>query len=129
MGSSFDPATGTFIWQPGVAFIGAYDFAFTRRDGDRTVRQDVRIVLNPKGSNRVGPQVVIDYANDIVADGKLPTWIRRSTRASTLSGMFGRIRATAATRSSWARRRMAASALTSPPSMAIGSWKSGSASV
>jgi hypothetical protein len=67
VGSSFDPATGTFVWQPGVGFIGAYDFAFTRREGDRTVRQDVRIVLNPKGSNRVGPQVVIDYANDIVA--------------------------------------------------------------
>jgi hypothetical protein len=27
----------------------------------------VGIVLNPKGSNRVGPQVVIDYAGDIVA--------------------------------------------------------------
>lgn len=67
VGSSFDPNTGSFIWQPGVGFIGAYDFAFTRRDGGRVVRQDVRVVLNPKGSNRVGPQVVIDYAGDIVA--------------------------------------------------------------
>ena len=67
IGSSFDPRSGTFVWQPGVGFIGAYDFAFTHRDNGRVVRQDVRIVLNPKGSNRVGPQVVIDYAGDIVA--------------------------------------------------------------
>ena len=30
--------------------------------GGRIVRQDVRIVLNPKGSNRVGPQLVVDLA-------------------------------------------------------------------
>ncbi len=48
-------------WQPGVGFVGNYDLAFVRWAGGRAVsRQDVRVVLNPKGSNRVGPQVVID---------------------------------------------------------------------
>ena len=62
IGSRLDPATGTFIWQPGVAFVGAYDFAFVRHNGRHVVRQDVRVVLNPKGSNRVGPQIVVDVA-------------------------------------------------------------------
>ena len=52
IGAHYDQATGVFTWQPGVGFLGAHDFVFGR---DR-----VRIVLNPKGSNRVGPQVVID---------------------------------------------------------------------
>ena len=44
-----------------MAFVGPYDLVFVRRAGGRVVsRQDVRIVLNPKGSGRVGPQVVID---------------------------------------------------------------------
>jgi hypothetical protein len=55
IGAGLD-ADGVFRWQPGVAFVGPYDFAFTGTDG---VRQ-VRIVLNPKGSGRVGPQIVID---------------------------------------------------------------------
>ena len=55
IGSALD-ADGVFRWQPGVAFVGPYDFAFSGSDG---VRQ-VRIVLNPKGSGRVGPQIVID---------------------------------------------------------------------
>jgi hypothetical protein len=60
IGSRLDPATGTFVWQPGVGFVGAYDLAFVRHTGDRVLRQDVRIVLNPKGSNRVGPQLFVD---------------------------------------------------------------------
>ena len=55
---------GVFTWQPGPGFVGPYDIMFVRADG---TRQDVRVVLNPKGSNRVGPQVVIDHAGDIVA--------------------------------------------------------------
>lgn len=47
---------GTFTWQPGVGFIGAYDFVFQTPQG----QQSVRIVLNPRGIRRVGPQVVID---------------------------------------------------------------------
>lgn len=62
IGSRLDPATGTFVWQPGVGFVGAYDLAFVRHKGNHVVRQDVRVVLNPKGSNRVGPQLVIDIA-------------------------------------------------------------------
>ena len=62
IGSRLDPVTGTFVWQPGVGFVGAYDLAFVRNTGHRMLRQDVRIVLNPKGSNRVGPQLVVDLA-------------------------------------------------------------------
>lgn len=58
-------AEGTFRWQPGVGFVGPYDFVFESPEGWR----DVRVVLNPKGSNRVGPQVLIDRpsANQDVA--------------------------------------------------------------
>jgi hypothetical protein len=52
IGSHLDTSTGTFTWQPGVGFVGAYDFVLGGRD--------VRIVLNAKGSGRVGPQTVID---------------------------------------------------------------------
>jgi hypothetical protein len=72
IGSRLDPVTGTFVWQPGVAFIGAYDLAFVRHNGNHLVRQDVRIVLNPKGSNRVGPQLVVDLA---------PGWNEDATNA------------------------------------------------
>jgi hypothetical protein len=47
---------GTFIWQPGVAFIGPYDFAFDTPDGERRVR----IILHPAGASRAGPLLVID---------------------------------------------------------------------
>jgi hypothetical protein len=46
---------------PGVGFVGGYDLVFVRWSGGRAVaRQDVRVVLNPKGSNRVGPQTIVD---------------------------------------------------------------------
>jgi hypothetical protein len=61
IGSSLDAPTGAFAWMPGVGFVGSYDLVFVRWSGGRAVaRQEVRIVLNPKGSNRVGPQLVID---------------------------------------------------------------------
>lgn len=63
VGSVLDPATGTFTWMPGVGFTGAYDLVFVQpAGGDAAPRRDVRVVLNPKGSNRVGPQTVIDAA-------------------------------------------------------------------
>ena len=77
IGSRLDPATGNFVWQPGVGFIGSYDLAFVRHSGGRVVRQDVRIVLNPKGSNRVGPQLVIDLApgpREDATDGIVAGW-------------------------------------------------------
>jgi hypothetical protein len=55
MGAGLD-ADGVFTWQPVAGFAGAYDFVFTGAAGERFVR----IVLNPKGSGRVGPQIVID---------------------------------------------------------------------
>ena len=61
IGSALNANTGVFTWQPGVGFVGSYDLTFVRWAGGRAVsRQDVRVVLNPAGSNRVGPQVVID---------------------------------------------------------------------
>ena len=61
VGSSLDDATGTFTWQPGVGFVGAYDLVFVRSENGRAVaRQEVRFTLHPKGSNRVGAQVAID---------------------------------------------------------------------
>jgi hypothetical protein len=61
VGSSLNASTGEFTWMPGVGFYGAYDITFVDWRGDRPVsRQDVRITLNAKGSNRVGTQTVID---------------------------------------------------------------------
>jgi hypothetical protein len=61
IGSRFDRNTGVFTWQPGVGFVHAYDLVFVRwSNGHAVSRREVRIVLNPRGSNRVGAQVVID---------------------------------------------------------------------
>jgi hypothetical protein len=61
VGSHLEPATGVFTWAPGVGFVGTYDFVFTRLAGERPVaRQDVQIVIAPKGSGSIGAQVVID---------------------------------------------------------------------
>jgi subtilisin family serine protease len=60
IGSTLDVSGGRFAWQPGVGFVGRYEFRFTRRDG---THQDVTITLHPRGSNRVGPQVMIDTPN------------------------------------------------------------------
>jgi hypothetical protein len=61
VGSSLNASTGEFTWMPGVGFYGAYDLTFVRWSGGRAVaRQDVRITLNAKGSNRVGPQTIVD---------------------------------------------------------------------
>jgi hypothetical protein len=60
VGSSLD-STGTFTWMPGVGFYGAYDLTFVQWSGGQAAnRRDVRITLNAKGSNRVGPQTVVD---------------------------------------------------------------------
>ena len=69
-GSHLDPVTGVFTWQPGVGFVHAYDLVFVGRAGGRAgSRQEVRIVINPKGSNRLGPQVIIDLPTASVAAG------------------------------------------------------------
>ena len=51
-GAQIDPVTGTFTWQPGVGFLGTFDFLLAGRE--------IRVVIDPKSSGRVGPQVVID---------------------------------------------------------------------
>jgi hypothetical protein len=61
IGSTLEAPDGTFIWMPGVAFVGAYDLVFVRSvEGRAAARRELRIVLHPKGSGRVGPQVTID---------------------------------------------------------------------
>ncbi len=55
-GTRIDPETGVFTWQLGVGFVGAYEFLFDTVPGQR----HVRVIVNPKGSNRVGPQILID---------------------------------------------------------------------
>jgi hypothetical protein len=61
IGTSLDPATGVFTWAPGVGFVGTYDLVFVRADGNGgRSRREIRVVLAPKGSGRVGPQIVID---------------------------------------------------------------------
>ena len=61
IGSHLDATTGVFTWAPGVGFVGAYDLVFVRWNGAAAVaRHEVRIILEPKGSHLVGPQVVID---------------------------------------------------------------------
>ena len=89
IGSSLDAASGDFSWQPGVGFVGTYDFVFVRStDGGSAARQDVRIVLNPKASGRVGPQVTIDtptpyrnIAQPFVLAGGRSTWTTRRAAA------------------------------------------------
>ncbi len=61
IGSRIDPATGVFTWAPGVGFVRNYDLVFVRwTDGQAVARREVRFVLHPRGSNRLGPQVTID---------------------------------------------------------------------
>jgi hypothetical protein len=58
IGSRLDPASGLFTWAPGVGFIGGYDLVFVHGPPSEPLsRQEVRIVLRPKGTS---PQVVID---------------------------------------------------------------------
>jgi hypothetical protein len=51
-GAQIDPLTGTFTWQPGVGFLGPFDFVLDGRD--------VRIVLDAKRSGLRGPQISFD---------------------------------------------------------------------
>jgi hypothetical protein len=61
VGSALDGTTGLFTWGAGPGFVGSYDLSFVRWSSGRAVaRQDVTVVLSPKGSNRLGTQVVID---------------------------------------------------------------------
>jgi sugar lactone lactonase YvrE len=59
-GSHLDQETGAFTWAPGVAFLGGYDFVFTRGEAEHAVARRVRVVLHPKGRGAIGPQVVVD---------------------------------------------------------------------
>jgi hypothetical protein len=67
MGSHLDPTTGDYVWVPPAGFVGPYDLTFLHSAGGATVQEDVRIVLNAKGSNRTGPQLVVDSTRPFVA--------------------------------------------------------------
>ena len=61
IGSQLDPGTGAFTWSPGVGFVGTYNLVFVRSArGQPVARREVRFVLQPKGSEHIGAQVVID---------------------------------------------------------------------
>jgi hypothetical protein len=61
VGSHLNESTGTFVWSPGVGFIGNYDLLFVEWHGDRPIAQrQVRIAIAPKGSRNVGLQIAID---------------------------------------------------------------------
>ena len=47
-GAAIDPSTGTFTWQPGAGYLGAYDFVFvaTGKQGVES-RHEVRVTLQP----------------------------------------------------------------------------------
>jgi hypothetical protein len=50
VGSTLNAQTCEFVWVPGPGFVGAYTVVFVRWNGGTPVaRQDVDIVLNPKG--------------------------------------------------------------------------------
>ena len=53
IGSSFDPERGAFYWQPGVGYVGDYDFVFIRTltDGTRE-RIPVRVTLEGQPATR-----------------------------------------------------------------------------
>jgi Viral BACON domain len=61
IGSQLNAETGAFTWAPGVGFVGTYDLVFVRWSGNRAAgRQDVRVIIAPKGRGHVGTQVEID---------------------------------------------------------------------
>jgi hypothetical protein len=46
MGSSIDPETGAFVWQPGVAFVGDYQLVIVRTGpGGSLAERRVRVRL------------------------------------------------------------------------------------
>ena len=77
-GTRLDTSTGSFTWAPGVGFIGSYDLVFVRSRRDRIVsRQDVRFILQAKGSGFVGPQITIDtprWQHDIAQPFTIAGW-------------------------------------------------------
>ena len=62
------------------------------RTSDGTVHTGVRIVLNRKGSNRIGPQVVVDAPvaeSTVRAAKRIPTGDRRSRHRAVAFGLLG----------------------------------------
>ena len=78
IGAHLDDVTGVFTWAPGVGFVGTYDFVFVRHTGPRAIaRHEVRIVLQPKGSGTIGPQIVVDtplWQQDVAQPFALKGW-------------------------------------------------------
>jgi len=53
IGATLDGHTGVFSWQPGVGYLGAYEFLFVRTTDDgRRERVPVKIVLEPRDYSR-----------------------------------------------------------------------------
>ena len=78
VGAELDDEGGIFTWAPGVGFVGAYNLMFVRWEAQQAVsRKDVRILIGPKGSGLIGPQVVIDtpaWQQDVAQPFLLAGW-------------------------------------------------------
>jgi hypothetical protein len=57
IGAQLDARSGLFTWAPGVGYVGDYELEFVGRDQSA---KRVHVVLQPKTSGAIGPQVVID---------------------------------------------------------------------
>ena len=134
VGSTLDRDSGVFTWAPGVGFVGAYDLVFVRHVDAAVARREVRIILAPKGSGSVGPQVVIDTPRsqqDVGQPFVLAGWAAdldapqaRASRRCTR----GRIHSQVARRCFSARQRTAARGRMLPRYTARSSSSPGSAS-
>jgi hypothetical protein len=92
-GSRLNPATGRFTWTPGPGFVGTYDLVFVRSAaGVPVARRDVRVVLRPKSSGFVGPQIVIDTPRsqqDVGQPFVVAGWAADLSAADGSSGVTG----------------------------------------
>jgi len=47
IGSTLDPVNGIFYWQPGVGFVGDYEFVFIKAKGNDKEQVKIRIKILP----------------------------------------------------------------------------------
>jgi len=50
-GSTINPRTGVFTWQPGPGFVGEYDLVFLSERNGTAERKQIHITINPKSND------------------------------------------------------------------------------